>query len=146
MQLVAGPKVMSARAIISAATSFGLVPVPLNLLQDKDRSRPRREHVCATAGEALGHEAMAKAYEHDRFSDDYRRKAIDLSERTIAGLEVAVAAAPVPRVQIMGPMEAPKARLAERRGRGERVTAAGSRKPARSKGSSGARKSAATST
>lgn len=84
-----------------------------------------------------------KTFNHDQFSDEYRSKVIELIERKVAGQEVAVAASPAPRAQIIDLMEALKASLADKQRQKETDTAApASRRPARSKGRAAPRKSA----
>jgi DNA end-binding protein Ku len=83
-------------------------------------------------------------FDHEKFTDDYRGKVVELIERKVAGQEVAVAAAPAPRAQIIDLMEALKASLAEKQRQKDTVRAEpSSRKPARSKGRAAPRKSAA---
>jgi len=85
-------------------------------------------------------------FNHEQFRDDYRDKVVDLIERKVAGQEVAVAAAPAPRAQIIDLMEALKASLGDKKRQKESAKAEpASRRPARSKeGERGAaRKSAA---
>jgi len=85
-----------------------------------------------------------KTFNHEQFRDDYRTKVIDLIERKVAGQEVAVAAAPAPRAQIIDLMDALKASLASKqRGKEPEAAESATRRPARSKGRAAPRKSAA---
>jgi len=85
-----------------------------------------------------------ETFNHEQFRDDYRAKVVDLIEHKVAGQEVAVAAAPAPRAQIIDLMEALKASLANKQ-RDKQAEAAtpSARRPARSKGRAAPRKSAA---
>jgi DNA end-binding protein Ku len=85
-----------------------------------------------------------ETFDHEQFRDDYRGKVIDLIERKVAGQEIAVAAAPAPRAQIIDLMDALKASLANKqREKAADSGTAGTRRPARSKGRAAPRKSAA---
>jgi len=83
-----------AHAIASGTISFGLVSVPIklfaatksksvsfNLLHAKDKSRLRQQYVCATCGEVVDRNAMAKGYEFAK--DQY----VVLTEDDLRGLE-----------------------------------------------------------
>jgi DNA end-binding protein Ku len=68
----------------------------------------------------------------DKYGDEYRRRALELIERKVAGQEVVVAPAKAPRAQIIDLMEALKASLEAKRK--ESTEAAASRKPPQAKG------------
>jgi len=74
----------------------------------------------------------SKEFKPDKYEDQYRKKVLELVEKKVAGEEVAVAAAPAPKAQIIDLMEALKASLASKGG--AEAPAAVERKPARAKG------------
>jgi DNA end-binding protein Ku len=86
-------------------------------------------------------------FNHEQFRDEYRDKVLELIERKVAGQEIAVAAAPAPKAQIIDLMEALKASLGDRKRKKEAAKPeAASRRPARAKGErTAARRSAAKS-
>lgn len=87
----------------------------------------------------------AQSFHPEKYRDEYRGQILELIERKVAGQEVVVTPAAPPRAQVIDLMEALKASLAAKQGRGAAEPAGGeARKPARAKGrASGTRKSAA---
>jgi DNA end-binding protein Ku len=106
------------------------------------------DNVSFKAGEVdlavqLIQQLAVERFDHGQFVDSYRGKVVELIDRKVAGQEVAIAAAPAPRAQIIDLMEALKASLAERkRDEGASVDEA-PRRPAQSKGRVAGRKTAA---
>jgi len=86
----------------------------------------------------------APSFEPEKYEDDYRKRALDLIERKVAGQEVVAAAAPAPRAQIIDLMDALKASLEAKRHEQKPAAQVGARRPPRAKGrATGARKTAA---
>lgn len=86
----------------------------------------------------------APSFEPEKYDDDYRKRALDLIERKVAGQEVVAAAAPAPRAQIIDLMDALKASLEAKRHEQKPAAQVGARRPPRAKGrATGARKTAA---
>jgi len=86
----------------------------------------------------------SKSFEPEKYEDDYRKRALELIERKVAGQEVVAAAAPAPRAQIIDLMDALKASLEAKRREQKPAAAVEARRPPRAKGrATGARKTAA---
>jgi len=86
----------------------------------------------------------APSFEPEKYEDDYRKRALDLIERKVAGQEVVAAAAPAPRAQIIDLMDALKASLEAKRHEQKPAAQVGARRPPRAKGrATGAHKTAA---
>ncbi|MBI1814696.1 MAG: Ku protein [Deltaproteobacteria bacterium] len=87
----------------------------------------------------------APSFQPEKYEDSYRKKALDVIERKVAGQEVVMAPAHAPRAQIIDLMEALKASLdLKQRARAPVAASAETRKPSRAKGLvSVARKTAA---
>lgn len=86
----------------------------------------------------------APSFEPEKYDDDYRKRALDLIERKVAGQEVVAAAAPAPRAQIIDLMDALKASLEAKRHEQKPAAQVGARRPPRAKGrATGAHKTAA---
>ncbi len=99
----------------------------------------RGEGLALKAGELdlavqLIEQLASASFQPQKYEDEYRAKVLELIERKVAGQEVAVAAAPPHRAQIIDLMEALKASLAAQKAAPEQPGAAAAvRKPARSK-------------
>lgn len=75
------------------------------------------------------------SFQPDRYEDEYRKQALEMVDRKVAGQELVVAPAAAPRAQIIDLMEALKASLEAKQRQRPTVTAAAERKPARAKAS-----------
>jgi DNA end-binding protein Ku len=108
------------------------------------------DHVTIKPGEIdlavqLIDQLASKSFAPEKYEDEYRKRALELIERKVAGQEVAAAEAPAPRAQIIDLMDALKASLEAKRHESKRpAETAETRKPPRAKGrTAGGRRSAA---
>ncbi len=86
------------------------------------------------AVQLIGQLASSK-FEPDKYEDAYRKKLTEVIEQKVAGEEVVIAPKAPPRAQVIDLMEALKASLASKqRAPAAGAPAAGTRKPARTKG------------
>jgi DNA end-binding protein Ku len=83
-----------------------------------------------------------KKFEPEKYEDEYRKRALELIEKKVAGQEIAVVPVQAPKAQIIDLMEALKASLAAKKAQAAAVAEEGAveeRKPTRAKGAAAAR-------